>query len=101
MKKTRFIIGILTENKWFGGREYTFFWKLETEHEPKIGDFAIVENQNTFCMVEIVGIGETTEDKETLLTYGNGKIYKSVRYIVPRETLERRAEHGEVDKETV
>lgn len=88
MGKIRFIIGILTEQTWFGGVPHTFYWRLESKHEPQIGDFAIVDNKNTFAMVEIVGIGETTEDKERELMCGKGIIRKAVKYIVPRQMLE-------------
>lgn len=84
MEKTKFIVGELSGN-YLGGMLY--YWRIETEYEPSVGDFAIVENRDTFAMVEILAIGETTREKEKVITGHSGGIGKKVKYILPRDFL--------------
>lgn len=44
------------------GCDCQYNWNVAEELSPKIGDFAIVENYDSFTLVEIVGITEIRDD---------------------------------------
>lgn len=57
-KQVRLIIGKLQADNTFR------YWKVENENvDTPIGGFAIVENLNSYTMVEILGLVVTSEEK--------------------------------------
>ena len=57
-KQVRLIIGKLQDNTTFR------YWKVENVNvDTPIGGFAIVENLNSYTMVEILGLVVTSEEK--------------------------------------
>lgn len=60
------------------------YWSWEFGHEPKCGNYAIVENLKDYALVKIVGIVET--DTPKLIT--NGHKVKRAVLSVPTSLLE-------------
>lgn len=61
------------------GSNCQYNWNVAEELSPKIGDFAIVENYDSFALVEIIGIVEIRDDY--------AKYRKSVVRLIARNEL--------------
>lgn len=61
-----------------GNTQY-YCWNIDEKVDAKIGDFAIVENHDSFALVEIIGIIEIRDDY--------AKYRKNVVYLIPRYKL--------------
>ena len=87
MEKIRFIVGRHCTPQGSG----SYHWRVPdsiTFHVTiKVGDYAIVENEDGFTLVEIIAIGETSIQYERLLTRDSYGIRKRVLKIVPEEDL--------------
>lgn len=84
MEKIKFIVG-----RHSGGG--SFYWRVPDSVILRgniyVGDYAIVENEDGFTLVEIIAIGETSKQYERLLTRDSYGIRKKVLEIIPEEGL--------------
>lgn len=69
------------------------YWKDETHNSLEIGDFAIVENRNSFDLIEIVGVVSTTEEKANLFSKTCYKNMKNIIRIIKKEELIKEKEN--------
>lgn len=78
------ICGKFHEGRWKNG----YWWELDDKDDPEIGDYAIVENQNGFALVEVVAVARTTKNKSKHMTNNGSEISKKAVYIIPRHYLD-------------
>lgn len=72
-----------------------FAWKCELKN-VKIGDFAIVENLDSYALVEVVGIADIDESSCGLIC-GVKKITKKTLAKIDRKTLDALSNGEKVD----
>ena len=63
------------------------YWKNEKNIALRVGDYAIVENRQSFDLVEIVGIVRTYKNKVGHFTKNSYETVKNVIKIIEKEEL--------------
>lgn len=66
------------------------YWKIDNCIMFEIGDYAIVENKDSYDLVEIIGDVETTEEKAKLFSKVDYCKMKNVVTLIDKRILKKR-----------
>lgn len=74
-----------------------YWWKCDFK-DVKVGEFAIVENRDSYTMVEVIAVADIDEHNVYLIS-GRGEISKKVIAKIDRKTLDALSNGEKVDVE--